>query len=672
MLRDCQVLEGDKNIVVEHVRTHAEVVLPKQHHGILKLLDGKNSIQDISSQLYKSQGQVSFNSIIRTIKLLQELNLLEGVDGEFDDVQDDKCPHDQKPSILNRPVFELKLLGKVTSRWPTNDLVFYGLSACLTLLMVFGYTAFKGVDFSQFLKSSNGYEEAFPRLFLISSLLMSIKGMLQGILLLTSVGTFYRPTLRLLPYALVFGVNDSSIYSHLRKKVIITYAALSGFLYLISFSALAWLPPFKNYSSDLAVLAILLTFIDLNPYRRSDLTKIFNFFYAEAQLKNVMPYLKNCTLTGLWKETGAKASDEIRYVIYSVLSLSWAITFALFSFEVTLQAFPHLFFQVQLGQFNSSASAAGIILLLSFLTGYLLIDLTKTIIQNVFSPLLSQMMKVQSKAQTKTYTKDDLSFDLIKENFKLNMFFNHLSESAIDYLIKNSVVKEIKKGSHLIVQGDNNQDVFFLIRGRVEVNVREKTGRVKHVATLGPQAVIGEKSILEDCDRTANVVATEDLVYLELPEKIFSQLFEQKQYSADYEKLINRIQISQFVSSANLFKDFPPEIINMFVESGDLVLFPAGHNVVDEGEQDKTFYLLVKGSVEVHKQGKKVSQLQQGDFFGEIALIANVPRTATVKTVEDSLFLCIEAKDFWNILSENIELAMYLESVGQVRMADAA
>ena len=176
----------------------------------------------------------------------------------------------------------------------------------------------------------------------------------------------------------------------------------------------------------------------------------------------------------------------------------------------------------------------------------------------------------------------------------------------------------------------------------------------------------------EKARRTANATASEDIVYLEMPEKVFELLTKDPSFEDDLEKLRKRIELSQFVASANLFRDFPPEIMNLFVESGDLVLFPAGHNIVDEGEEDKTFYLLIKGRVDILKGQEKVAELGQGDFFGEVALIANVPRTATVKTIEDSLFLYIEDKKFWAILSQNIELAMYIESVGRHRLQEAA
>ncbi|MBN1302762.1 MAG: cyclic nucleotide-binding domain-containing protein [Melioribacteraceae bacterium] len=85
-----------------------------------------------------------------------------------------------------------------------------------------------------------------------------------------------------------------------------------------------------------------------------------------------------------------------------------------------------------------------------------------------------------------------------------------------------------------------------------------------------------------------------------------------------------------------LFKDAESEFIQEVAMHLKPVIFTPGDYVFREGDEGHNVYFVIKGELEVisEKENKIIGVLRNGDFFGEIALFKNVPRTATIKAVD--------------------------------------
>ena len=83
----------------------------------------------------------------------------------------------------------------------------------------------------------------------------------------------------------------------------------------------------------------------------------------------------------------------------------------------------------------------------------------------------------------------------------------------------------------------------------------------------------------------------------------------------------------------------------------DEVDLPAGTVVVREGGFGQEFFVLVSGKAEVSRKGKVVAKLGPGDWFGEIALLHNAPRNATVTATSPIVALVVSHRDFTSLLS---------------------
>lgn len=80
----------------------------------------------------------------------------------------------------------------------------------------------------------------------------------------------------------------------------------------------------------------------------------------------------------------------------------------------------------------------------------------------------------------------------------------------------------------------------------------------------------------------------------------------------------------------NFFKDFNDAQITEVVEASEWDDFEKGEVIVKEGDKETSFFIVIKGGVEVFKKDRVIGTMKQGDCFGEIAFITKKPRGATI------------------------------------------
>ena len=90
--------------------------------------------------------------------------------------------------------------------------------------------------------------------------------------------------------------------------------------------------------------------------------------------------------------------------------------------------------------------------------------------------------------------------------------------------------------------------------------------------------------------------------------------------------------------------------------------FPKGTILFREGDLGKEMFIIQKGKVQVRKrvgQDEKVlAELSDGDFFGEMALLMGMDRSATVEVLEDSKILVVGPDTFESLLKSNVQIAI--------------
>ena len=108
----------------------------------------------------------------------------------------------------------------------------------------------------------------------------------------------------------------------------------------------------------------------------------------------------------------------------------------------------------------------------------------------------------------------------------------------------------------------------------------------------------------------------------------------------------------QFLQKTELFSDLPETELKAVSQIASEVAYPADSTLFEEGDEGDSLYLIVDGKVSIIKAGTEVLFFdEKGYCLGEIALIDNKPRSATVKTVRPTVFLRITRTDFYNAMA---------------------
>jgi MFS family permease len=126
----------------------------------------------------------------------------------------------------------------------------------------------------------------------------------------------------------------------------------------------------------------------------------------------------------------------------------------------------------------------------------------------------------------------------------------------------------------------------------------------------------------------------------------------------------------ELLRSVDLFASLPtPELEGLAARLTARSAAP-GTTIVREGETGKHFYVVEEGKVEVVRKGRGVATLGPGGYFGEIALLRNVPRTATVVAKEPTKLLVLQREDFLEELTGHPVMREVADETVRERLPD--
>lgn len=259
--------------------------------------------------------------------------------------------------------------------------------------------------------------------------------------------------------------------------------------------------------------------------------------------------------------------------------------------------------------------------------------------QNIFA----QKIDLNEHFDTPFFAKSDTSIQFIDTSLVDNFIFASLSSKERRLLIDAMIMETVPAGTLIIRQGDVGDFFYVVDDGHVSFAVDGN-----HVGACGRGGSFGELALLYNCPRAATCLANTTCRVWKVDQRTFRYMLANNTASQqkDIHDVLRKVPFLAELDESNLVR---------ISDALTSVTFPEGERIINKGDVGEVFYIMREGKVRVHDIGFGDStyidqELNQGDYFGERALLTGDARSANVTAITNCTTLCLSRETFEKIL----------------------
>jgi cAMP-dependent protein kinase regulator len=229
-------------------------------------------------------------------------------------------------------------------------------------------------------------------------------------------------------------------------------------------------------------------------------------------------------------------------------------------------------------------------------------------------------------------------------------------------------------GELIIEQGTQGNACYLTLSGEVQVEERDIAGQDRILAFLHENDLFGESALLEDVARKASVRATTDTVLLSLSKADFLRFGEQHLGLLD--KIRTRLHNMHLLIKIPLFGDVAPNLLRLILPHVTSQVSKRGETIVRQGDIGREFFIIRSGKVKVYAASETgeapICELGPREYFGEIALLKEIPRTATVRSLRETELLVLNKEIFTRLIHGSELFASNVAAMGDGRLLNTS
>lgn len=251
--------------------------------------------------------------------------------------------------------------------------------------------------------------------------------------------------------------------------------------------------------------------------------------------------------------------------------------------------------------------------------------------------------------------KDPAEKERIARLLSRQVIFSALERADLNIIVDAMEVKTVAAGEQIIRQGDNGNELFVVSTGVLECFRESPNGDKSILRTYSPGEFFGELALLYNSPRAASVVAVEDSQLYSLDRQTFNQIVKSAM-------MTNATKFEAFLERVPVLSQLSAYERSRLADCLEVRNYNEGELVIREGDRGDRLFLVVEGSAVATKKnpalGTEVEVLHydENSYFGELALLKDEPRAASVRATCALKCACIDRNAFKRILGSLEEI----------------
>lgn len=622
---------GEGYVMIANPRDLLHYRLAASDLPLLHMMDGTRTVKEIVIERFEESGEIELTAVIDLVRSLYQGNFLER---RFVDV----------PSMVTRamdPVTERRRKAREFGRTLSIEwegahrlvqwLYDHGLKwvftpAVLVLLIV---TSVIGLGFfvnlvrdQQFAIAGRSLAIGFIVLIVLDYVMVFCHELGHALVIVHNGRRIRSAGFQIYFGSPAFFVESSDgLMMDRRQQIIESFAGpfaqlvLAGIASIIAASFPGWILSETMYK--FAVLNYLVVIMNLIPLLELD------GYYILADLIEI-PDLRERSLVFMRRDLFHKLRTREHFskrdaglALYGVLGIAFTI-FSLYT--------AYYYWKTVFGDLVSRLWAQGaatrvlLLILAAFIAGPLLRGLIK-LLRAIGREVRAVWRRIQFKLETGWRVEASELIDALP-------MFEDIPVDALNEIAGRVRLRGLGDGQPVFRQGEQ-PDAFYVVRTGVLEVVEEdsESGGERRLRDLGRGESFGELGLVTAAPRAATVRAIGSAEVFEVSKGAFDHLLADKLHLPDFEPTLQ--QVAE-LRGLHCFAGLSTAQLWELLERGGWVSFAPGERIMREGDFGDSFYAISSGQVDIVKDERLVTTIGRGSYFGEVALLMEVPRTATV------------------------------------------